>query len=205
VQTFERATGTAALLPAANIDTDTIMPKQFLKGIDRSGLADGLFHDLRFMADGVASPDFILNAPGMTAVSFLVTGANFGCGSSREHAVWGLLQFGVRAIVGTTFGSIFADNAANNGLLVIPLDPAQWAEVADYVGAGRGELTIDLARQRIEGDGLKFDFAVEPEVRRMLMLGLDRIGETLSFADRIREFEVGYFDESPWLGQDGQP
>lgn len=199
METFGRVTGTAAVLPAANIDTDTIMPKQFLKGIDRSGLSVGLFHDLRFTADGAENLDFILSAPEKRGVRVLVTGPNFGCGSSREHAVWGLLQFGVRVVVGTTFGNIFADNAANNGLLLVSLDPAQWEKVADYVGDGGSQLTIDLGQQRLEGGQLELGFTIEPDVRRMLMFGLDRIGGTLSHADRIRDFEAAYFSKFPWL------
>jgi 3-isopropylmalate/(R)-2-methylmalate dehydratase small subunit len=114
---FSTVQGIAVPLPAANIDTDVIMPKQFLKGIDRSGLKHGLFHDLRFDKAGCEHTDFILNLPAWKAASFLVVGDNFGCGSSREHAVWGLMQYGVRALIGTSFAGIFFDNCARNGLL----------------------------------------------------------------------------------------
>lgn len=199
MQAFVQLSGKAALLASANIDTDVIMPKQFLKGVDREGLARGLFHDLRFSSEGLPDPGFVLNEPAMAGVSILVTGPNFGCGSSREHAVWGLLQYGVRAIVGTTFGAIFADNAANNGLLLIGLDAQRLAQVSRHVEGGRGALSIDLQRQLISGDDLEVAFTVEPSVRRLLMLGLDRIGETLAQADRIRAFEAGYFADHPWL------
>jgi 3-isopropylmalate/(R)-2-methylmalate dehydratase small subunit len=202
VDTLRRVTSVAAVLPAANIDTDTIMPKQFLKGIDRSGLAAGLFHDIRFTADGADNPDFALNIPEKQGARILVTGPNFGCGSSREHAVWGLLQFGVRAVLGTTFGNIFSDNAANNGLLLISLDPAQWEKVANYAGDGRSEVTIDLGEQYIGAGDIELGFTIEPDVQRMLMFGLDRIGETLSHAKRIRDFEAVYFREFPWLEQE---
>jgi 3-isopropylmalate/(R)-2-methylmalate dehydratase small subunit len=200
---FIRLSGRIAAMPAANIDTDVIMPKAFLKGIDRSGLADGLFHDLRFDADGAARPDFILNRAAGTR--FLIAGPNFGCGSSREHAVWGMLQYGIRAIIGSSFGAIFADNAANNGLLLLPLPPSDLALLAGLLNDGAGELTIDLEMERIEFAGQIIPFDVDPAVRRALMLGLDRIGETLTHADSIRAFEDAYLASSPWLADPAVP
>jgi 3-isopropylmalate/(R)-2-methylmalate dehydratase small subunit len=184
-------------MPAANIDTDVIMPKAFLKGIDRSGLADGLFHDLRFDADGAARPDFILNRAAGTR--FLIAGPNFGCGSSREHAVWGMLQYGIRAIIGSSFGAIFADNAANNGLLLLTLPPSDLALLAGLLNDGAGDLTIDLEMERIEIGEDIISFDVDQAVRRALMLGLDRIGETLTHAEHIRAFEDAYLANNPWL------
>jgi 3-isopropylmalate/(R)-2-methylmalate dehydratase small subunit len=196
---FIRLSGRIAAMPAANIDTDVIMPKAFLKGIDRSGLADGLFHDLRFDANGAGRPDFILNRLDMAETRFLITGPNFGCGSSREHAVWGMLQYGIRAIVGSSFGAIFADNAANNGLLLIAMPPSDLASLAELLNDGAGELTIDLEMERIEIAGRIIPVDVDPAVRRALMLGLDRIGETLTHADSIRAFEDAYLASNPWL------
>ena len=198
MERFLRLSGGIAALPGANIDTDVIMPKAFLKGIDRSGLADGLFHDLRFDAAGATRSDFILNRGADTR--FLLVGPNFGCGSSREHAVWGTLQYGVRAIVGTSFGAIFADNAANNGLLLLALPPSDIALLSDMLDEGAGYLTIDLAQECIEIADRTIRFAVDPAVRQALMLGLDRIGETLTHADRIRAFEQAYLADNPWLG-----
>ena len=198
MERFLRLAGGIAALPGANIDTDVIMPKAFLKGIDRSGLADGLFHDLRFDAAGATRSDFILNRGADTR--FLLVGSNFGCGSSREHAVWGMLQYGVRAIVGTSFGAIFADNAANNGLLLLALPASDIALLSDMLDDGAGQLTIDLEQERIEIADRTIRFAVDPAVRQALMLGLDRIGETLTHADRIRAFEQAYLAENPWLG-----
>jgi 3-isopropylmalate/(R)-2-methylmalate dehydratase small subunit len=187
---FTRLTAPAALLPAANIDTDVIMPKQFLKGIDRQGLAQGLFHDVR------ADPGFVPNRPGLDGCRILVTGPNFGCGSSREHAVWGLLQYGIRAIIGTGFAGIFADNAANNGLLLITLDPDRH----DLLVRSMGEaVTIDLEAQTIMTGDVRLDFAIDPQRRRALLLGLDRIAGTLQHADAIRAFEAAYYAASPWL------
>ena len=198
MERFLRLSGGIAALPGANIDTDVIMPKAFLKGIDRSGLADGLFHDLRFDAAGATRSDFILNRGADTR--FLLVGPNFGCGSSREHAVWGMLQYGVRAIVGTSFGAIFADNAANNGLLLLALPPSDIALLSDMLDDGAAQLTIDLEQERIEIADRTIRFAVDPAVRQALMLGLDRIGETLTHADRIRAFEQAYLADNPWLG-----
>ena len=128
---FERQSGTLAALPAANIDTDVIMPKTFLKGIDRTGLERGVFHDLRFDEEGSPRPDFVLNQMPWRDARFLVTGANFGCGSSREHAVWGLLQFGIRAIIAPSFAGIFFDNCTRNGLLAIEANDEEVRHLTD--------------------------------------------------------------------------
>ncbi|MBB4630892.1 3-isopropylmalate dehydratase small subunit [Sphingosinicella soli] len=196
---FIRLSGRVAAMPAANIDTDVIMPKAYLKGIDRSGLAAGLFHDLRFDESGGARPGFILNRPDMAETRFLLVGPNFGCGSSREHAVWGMLQYGIRGIIGSSFGAIFADNAANNGLLLLSLPPAQLAELAAGLDDGAGHMTVDLEAQRIEVAAYAGSFDIDQALRRTLMLGLDRIGETLTHADRIRSFEQAYLAARPWL------
>ncbi len=157
-QPFIHVAGAAAALPGANIDTDVIMPKQFLKGIDRSGLRDGTLHDLRFDAQGGLRQDFVLNRPEWRDARFLVVGPNFGCGSSREHAVWGLLQFGIRAILGTSFAGIFADNAANNGLLLVSL-PASAVEALTSLANDpiRNRLTVDLPAQEIAGTTFNSD------------------------------------------------
>ena len=199
MERFIRLSGRVAAMPAANIDTDVIMPKAFLKGIDRSGLAVGLFHDLRFDESGTVRPDFILNRPDMADIRFLLVGPNFGCGSSREHAVWGMLQYGIRGIIGSSYGAIFADNAANNGLLLLSLPPTQIAAMAARLGDGVGEVTVELEAQRIEMEGHAEAVDIDPAVRRALMLGLGRIGETLTHADRIRSFEQAYLAGKPWL------
>lgn len=196
---FIRLSGRVAAMPAANIDTDVIMPKTFLKGIDRSGLAAGLFHDLRFDESGAPRRAFILNRPDMAETRFLLVGPNFGCGSSREHAVWGMLQYGIRGIIGSSFGAIFADNAANNGLLLLSLPLAQLAELAACLDDGAGRMTVDLEAQRIEMGAYAAGFDIDQALRRALMLGLDRIGETLTYADRIRAFERAYLAGRPWL------
>lgn len=199
MERFLRLSGRVAAMPAANIDTDVIMPKAFLKGIDRSGLAIGLFHDLRFDENGAVRGDFILNRDDMADTRFLLVGPNFGCGSSREHAVWGMLQYGIRGIIGSSYGAIFADNAANNGLLLLSLPSEQVAALMDELDDRAGEMTVDLEAQRIEAGGYAGGFDIDPATRRALMLGLDRIGETLTHAERIRAFEKAYLGRKPWL------
>mgnify|MGYP001581988131 CR=1 FL=1 len=196
---FLRVSGPVAAMPGANIDTDVIMPKAYLKGIDRSGLSIGLFHDLRFDETGAVRGDFILNRADMAGTRFLLVGPNFGCGSSREHAVWGMLQYGIRGIIGSSYGAIFADNAANNGLLLLSLPVEEVAALSAVLDDGAGEMTIDLEAQRIEVNGHVAGFDIDPAVRRALMLGLDRIGETLTHAESIRTFEKAYLARKPWL------
>ena len=201
MQPFTTVTGPAAALPSANVDTDVIMPKQFLKGIDRSGLGEGALHDLRFEPSRRPRPDFVLNRPEWVGACFLVVGPNFGCGSSREHAVWGLMQLGIRAIIGTTFAGIFADNCANNGLLLISLGEDEVARLAARAGdPAHNRLTIDLGEQRILTDeGLEIAFNIPPLRKQALLNGLDAVGATLQSADAIRAFEASRLAEQPWL------
>ena len=198
---FRAVSGIAAPLPAANVDTDVIMPKQFLKGIDRRGLDGGVFFDLRFDEAGAPRPEFVLNQPAWAGAAFLVVGPNFGCGSSREHAVWGLAQLGVRALIGTSFAGIFFDNCARNGLLAITLDPQEHAPLlAAAADPGRNEMIVDLEAGKITtGDGAVTPFEVEPARRAALLEGLDAVGQALTRADEIRAFEARHFAASPWL------
>jgi 3-isopropylmalate/(R)-2-methylmalate dehydratase small subunit len=202
-EAFKTLTGIAVALPMANLDTDQIMPKQFLRGVDReSGLADGFLHDLRFSAPGRPRPDFALNRAPWNQAQVLVTGPNYGCGSSREHAVWGMRQLGLRCVIGSSFGGIFADNCARNGVPAITLPLAEVERLlALAADPATCELTVDLERQEIvsAGDGrtLKFDF--DPLRRHMLLKGLDAVGVTMEMADDIRNFEAGYFPAQPWL------
>lgn len=200
MEPFQRVEGIAAPLPAANIDTDVIMPKQFLKGIDRAGLAHGVFHDLRFDEAGALRPDFILNQPPWRETRFLVVGPNFGCGSSREHAVWGLSQLGVRALIGTSFAGIFFDNCARNGLLAITLPPDEVEALLALVSRPEtNRLTLDLAAQTIEGAGGVWRFEIDPSRRHALLNGLDAIGVALARADEIKAFETAHLARHPWL------
>jgi 3-isopropylmalate/(R)-2-methylmalate dehydratase small subunit len=203
MEPFKSLTGVAAALPMANLDTDQIMPKQFLRGVDReSGLADGFLHDLRFTAPGRPRTDFILNRTPWTGATILVTGPNYGCGSSREHAVWGMRQLGLRCVIGSSFGGIFADNCARNGVPAIMLAVAQVDRLlALAADPAKCEMTVDLESQTIatpaDGCTLKFDF--DPLRRHMLLKGLDAVGLTLESAAEIGKFEQEYLQAQPWL------
>ncbi|WP_044560989.1 3-isopropylmalate dehydratase small subunit [Azospirillum sp. B4] len=203
MQPFIRVTGPAAPFPQPNVDTDVIMPKQFLKGVDRKGLDRGVFFDLRFGADGQTRPDFILNRPGWEGARFLVVGPNFGCGSSREHAVWGLAQLGIRALIGTSFAGIFNDNCHRNGILTVTL-PATLVEdlMARVRRPDANGLTIDLPEQAItvDTDGLTIPFAIDAVRKDALVQGLDGVSATLArHAAAIRAFEGGHRQANPWF------
>jgi 3-isopropylmalate/(R)-2-methylmalate dehydratase small subunit len=201
MQVFTIVTGVAAALPAANINTDVIMPKQFLKGIDRSGLGEGAFHDLRFDSAGRPLDDFVLNQPPWSKTRFLVVGPNFGTGSSREHAVWGLMQLGIRAIIGTSFAGIFFDNCFNNGLLAITTADADVARLSKFASnPASNVLTVDLRQQSIAAFGdSKITFDIDPGRKEALLAGLDPIGQTLKHRGAIETFERQHLMENPWL------
>lgn len=201
MQPFTTVCGVAAPFLAANVDTDVIMPKQFLKGIDREGLDRGVFFDLRFLAGGSLNPEFVLNQAPWTQSSFLVVGPNFGCGSSREHAVWGLKQLGIRALIGTSFAGIFYDNCQRNGVLLIQLSDAELLEVGRQVGSPeQAQITVDLTRQQIQlADGRVIAFQIDPLRKDALLQGLDAIGSTLQRTLQIRDFEAQHHQANPWL------
>lgn len=198
---FTHVTGTAAPMLAANIDTDVIMPKQFLKGIDRNGLEQGLFHDVRFLPSGQPDPAFVLNMPPWQSACFLVVGPNFGCGSSREHAVWGLKQRGMRALIGSSFAGIFYDNCQRNGVLLISLEAATVQRIGEIVGQPQtAEISIDLNEQTILLHGGEVvSFQIDTLRKTALLLGLDAIGSTLQRSDEIRAFERDHLAANPWL------
>ncbi|WLH92220.1 3-isopropylmalate dehydratase small subunit [Pseudomonas sp. FP453] len=201
LQPFTHVTGKAAPMLAANIDTDVIMPKQFLKGIDRSGLDRGLFFDLRFLASGELNPGFVLNQPGWQGASFMVVGPNFGCGSSREHAVWGLQQMGIRALIGSSFAGIFYDNCQRNGVLLISLDEAVLQGLGQTVSRADGaQISVDLEAQEIQlVDGQVIPFQIDTLRKTALLLGLDAIGTTLQRSEQIKAFERKHLKANPWL------
>ena len=201
LQPFTLVTGKAAPMLAANIDTDVIMPKQFLKGIDRSGLDRGLFFDLRFLASGELNPGFVLNQPGWQGASFMVVGPNFGCGSSREHAVWGLQQMGIRALIGSSFAGIFYDNCQRNGVLLITLEEAVLQGLGQTVSRADGaQISVDLEAQQIQlVDGQVIPFQIDALRKTALLLGLDAIGSTLQRSDEIKVFERRHLQANPWL------
>jgi 3-isopropylmalate/(R)-2-methylmalate dehydratase small subunit len=193
--------GKIAPFLAANIDTDVIMPKQFLKGIDRQGLDKGVFFDQRFTLSGEANPEFVLNKPQWQGAKFLAVGENFGCGSSREHAVWGLKQLGIRALIGTTFAGIFYDNCQRNGLLIIELEEASMNQLGEQVAAGTViDIDIDLPNQKIKlNKTTELSFHLEPMRKEALIKGLDAIGSTLQRAEEIKSFEKNHLQNNPWL------
>ena len=202
MEAFHSLTGIAAALPQAHVDTDQIMPKQFLRGIDRQGLSQGFLFDMRFEAPGKPRPDFVLNRAPWQQAALLITGPNFGCGSSREHAVWGLRELGLRCVIGSSFGGIFSDNCARNGVPAIVL-PSQDVDrlMALATDPERCEMTVDLQAQTITtpGDGKVQSFEFDPLRKHMLLNGLDAVGLTLEHADDIRRFEQAYFARQPWL------
>jgi 3-isopropylmalate/(R)-2-methylmalate dehydratase small subunit len=189
---FVRHAGKCAALPRAEVDTDQIIPKQFLKRVERTGFGPALFHDWRFRPDGSENPDFELNQPEAAGATILIAGANFGCGSSREHAVWALAEFGFRAIVAPSFADIFSANCCQNGLVPVRLAADEIAELVRRCREGRGayRLTVDLEQQCVDdGSGFRTTFPMEPYRREMLLRGLDEIGRTLLEETRITAFE----------------
>ncbi len=184
--------GAVSDLDRSDVDTDQIIPKQFLKRIERSGFGEFLFFDWRRMKSAELDPSFALNQPKYEGASILVAGANFGCGSSREHAVWALRDFGFRAILAPSFADIFANNCVQNGLLTVTLGEAQIAEITSRATASSGyELTVDLERCCISStEGFAVDFHIDEFTRKCLLNGLDEIGLTLQYADAISSYEA---------------
>ncbi|MGE5566966.1 MAG: 3-isopropylmalate dehydratase small subunit [Parcubacteria group bacterium] len=200
MQPFTRLDGKAAPLPLANIDTDQIIPKQFLKTVEREGLAKGLFYDLRFDDNGRERPDFVLNRPEFKGANVLVTGDNFGCGSSREHAPWALMDFGIRCVIAPSFADIFNNNCLNNGLLTVVLAPEQVDELMDEAKGGNHVFSVDLESQTVTApSGKAFRFEIDPSKKEKLLKGLDAIGETLQHATDIDVFEMKQALAKPWL------
>jgi 3-isopropylmalate/(R)-2-methylmalate dehydratase small subunit len=191
---FRKHTGLVAPLERANVDTDQIIPKQFLKRIERTGFGQFLFYDWRYGADGQPNPSFVLNEPRYAGASILVADKNFGCGSSREHAPWALGEFGFRVIIAPSFADIFANNCFKNGMLPITLTAEQVAEIMRRAQQQIGyQLTVDLERQTIDdGQGLSILFVIGEFQRYCLLEGLDDIGLTLRHEDLIREYETNH-------------
>jgi len=198
---FTTLTGVAAPLPMINVDTDMIIPKQFLKTIKRTGLGKNLFDEMRYTADGQEVPDFVLNKPAYRNAKILVAGANFGCGSSREHAPWAIGDFGIRCVIATSFADIFFSNCFKNGILPIALPQEQVNKLLDDAGRGANAVvTVDLASQTITGpDGGCITFDVDPFRKHCLLNGLDDIGLTLQREDKIASFEEARKTSNPWL------
>lgn len=200
MEKFVKLTGVAAPLPVVNIDTDMIIPKDYLKTIKRTGLGKGLFAEARYKEDGSENPDFVLNKPAYRNTQILVAGDNFGCGSSREHAPWALLDFGIRCVISTSFADIFYNNCFKNGILPIVVSPENLEKLMDDASRGSNAvLTVDLENQEITGpDGGTIKFDIDPFKRHCLLNGLDDIGLTLEKAASIANFEKANAATHPW-------
>ncbi|MDQ0560663.1 3-isopropylmalate/(R)-2-methylmalate dehydratase small subunit [Rhizobium mesoamericanum] len=197
---FVKLTGVAAPLPVVNIDTDMIIPKDYLKTIKRTGLGKGLFAEARYNEDGSPNPDFILNKPAYQNAKILVAGDNFGCGSSREHAPWALLDFGIRCVISTSFADIFYNNCFKNGILPIKVSQENLDKLMDDASRGSNAiLTVDLENLEITGpDGGSIKFDLDEFKRHCLLNGLDDIGLTLEKGDAIDSFEAKNAASRPW-------
>ena len=201
MQAFTKLTGIAAPLPKANVDTDQIIPARFLKSISRSGFGKHLFANFRYMEDGSENPEFVLNQEPYRKAEVLVAFENFGCGSSREHAPWALLDFGIRCVISTGFADIFYNNCFKNGILPIALPQAEVDKLMDDAERGaNATLTVDLASQTISGpDGGTIHFDIDPFRKHCLLNGLDDIGLTLEKSAAIASFEAKAAAERPWV------
>jgi 3-isopropylmalate/(R)-2-methylmalate dehydratase small subunit len=201
MQKFTTLRGVAAPLPMINVDTDMIIPKQFLKTIKRTGLGKNMFDELRYETDGREKPGFVLNQPAYRKAQILVAGENFGCGSSREHAPWALLDFGIRCVIAPSFADIFYNNCFKNGILPIQLPQSEVDKLMDDAKRGSNAIvTIDLEKQEITGpDGGRIHFDLDPFRKHCLLNGLDDIGLTLQKAAAIDEFEARDRQARPWM------
>ncbi|MCY0092783.1 3-isopropylmalate dehydratase small subunit [Hoeflea ulvae] len=201
MEKFTRLTGVAAPLPVVNIDTDMIIPKDYLKTIKRTGLGQGLFAEARYNEDGTENPDFVLNKAAWRNASILVAGDNFGCGSSREHAPWALLDFGIRCVISTSFADIFYNNCFKNGILPIVVSQENLDKLMDDASRGaNATVSIDLEQQEIRGpDGGVISFDIDSFKKHCMLNGLDDIALTLEKASAIDGYETKAADNRPWL------
>ena len=200
MEKFTRLTGVAAPLPMVNVDTDMVIPKNYLKVTERTGLGKHLFAEMRFNEDGSERPDFVLNRPAWRQAEILIAFDNFGCGSSREHAPWALRDFGIRCVIAPSFADIFFNNCFKNGILPLVLPKAVCAQLIDDAERGaNATLTVDLEAQELtRPDGQRLTFEVEPSRRSRLLEGLDEIGATVARAHRIDAFEARVRRSQPW-------
>ena len=201
MEKFTVLEGVAAPMKMINVDTDMIIPKQYLKTIKRTGLGKGLFSEKRFNEDGSENPDFVLNKPAYRKAKILVAGDNFGCGSSREHAPWALLDFGITCVISTSFGDIFYNNCFKNGVLPIQVSPEDLEKLFDDADRGaNATLTVDLEKQEIRGpDGGMIKFEVDAFRKQCLLNGWDDIGLTLRSEDKISAYENNHEAQAPWV------
>jgi 3-isopropylmalate/(R)-2-methylmalate dehydratase small subunit len=198
---FDKLTGIAAPMPLVNIDTDMIIPKQFLKTIKRSGLGANLFDEMRFDLEGNEIPDFVLNKKAYRSAEIIVAGENFGCGSSREHAPWALLDFGIKCVISTSYADIFYNNCFKNGILPVVLKPQEVDALMEDAQKGENaRITVDLKTQKVQSsDGIEFSFEIDAFKKHCLLNGLDDIGLTMEKASSIDSFEKRYEKQMPWV------
>ena len=201
MEKFTTLTSVAAPLPIINVDTDMIIPKDYLKTIKRTGLGKGLFSEMRFNPDGREVPDFVLNQPQYRKAQILVAGDNFGCGSSREHAPWALADFGIRCVISTSFADIFYNNCFKNGILPVIVTPEDLEKLMDDARRGaNATLTVDLESQTIKGpDGGTVGFEIDAARKHRLLNGIDDIGDTLQNAPAIETYESRLAEDRPWV------
>jgi 3-isopropylmalate/(R)-2-methylmalate dehydratase small subunit len=200
MKAFIKLDAPIAPLPLANVDTDQIIPKQFLKTVEREGLGRGLFYDFRFDEAGNEKPDFVLNRPEYKGVKVIVAGDNFGCGSSREHAPWALMDFGVDCVISTSFADIFYNNCFSNGLLPVVLKADEVQALMEEAKGGNHMVTVDLPEQKVVSpSGRVFHFEIDPQRKEKMLKGLDAIGETLQSAAAIDLYESKRALDRPWL------
>jgi len=200
MEKFNKLEAVAAPMPIINIDTDMIIPKDYLKTIKRTGLGEGLFAEMRFNDDGSVNPDFVLNKPAYAKAEILVVGDNFGCGSSREHAPWALLDYGIRCVISTSFADIFYNNCFKNGILPIIVSQDELDKLMDDADRGANStLSVDLEAQTINGpDGGVIKFDIDPGRKERMLEGIDDIGETMAKASKIDMFESKKAETHPW-------
>lgn len=198
---FKKVTGVAAPIPMVNVDTDKIIPKQFLKTIERTGLAAGLFHELRTDSNGKNTGEFVLDREPYTTSKIIIAGPNFGCGSSREHAPWALQDFGIQVVISSSYADIFYNNSFKNGMLLIKLSPEQVDELMAVANDTENpELTVDLENQKINApNGVSYEFEIDTFLKECLLEGLDDIGLTMQKDTNISEFEDKQQLTQPWL------
>ncbi len=196
---FTTITATAAPLKIDNVDTDMIIPKQFLKTIKRTGLSEGLFYEMRYDVDGTKIQDFVLHREPYTKAEILISGDNFGCGSSREHAPWALLDFGIRCVIAESYADIFYNNCFKNGILPIQLPKEKVDELMEVANSSHPEITVDLTSQTIRAQNKEYAFDVDPFRKECLMQGLDDIGLTMAKAEAIDSYEAQRANATPWL------
>ena len=203
MQKFETISATAAPLPLQNIDTDMIIPKQFLKTIKRTGLREGLFYEMRYTVDGDKVQEFVLHQEPYTGAEILLAHENFGCGSSREHAPWALLDFGIRCVIAPSFADIFYNNCFKNGILPVVLPREQVDALMQVAADPDHQITVDLDAQKIRAQNVEYDFDIDPFRKHCLQNGLDDIGLTLEKSANIDAYEAKQREATPWLAANG--